>query len=195
MTLAYLWNQPAARWAALSTLALLSAVALLAGALRWQSGQQALATAQAAQQLAEQRANKAPNAGASPNTATDFVPTLPQHIEVPAVLDAVRLALSQQQLSLLGMQVQPTATTAEPGQLSRLEVMLRAQGEYGKAKQMLSDLSARFPGMTVPRLKLRSGVAGVPGVVDMEATLAFWAQPDTDTALGAAPTQGRGAGR
>jgi hypothetical protein len=193
MTLAYLGAQPASRWAALSALALLSSVALLAGTLRWQSGHQALATAQASQLLAEQRANKSLTTSTSPNTTTDFVPTLPQQIEAPAVLDAVRLALSQQQLSLLGMQVQPTITTAEPGQLSRLEVVLRAQGEYGKAKQMLSDLSARFPDMTVPRLKLRSGVAGVPGVVDMEATLAFWAQPGT--ALGAVPTQGGSAQR
>jgi hypothetical protein len=176
----------------MGVLALLSLIALGAGALRWQAARHALAASEATRLSAEQKANKSLTATAFPNTATDFVPTLPQQIEAPAVLDAVRLALSQQQLSLLGMQVQP-ATTAEPGQLSRLEVVLRAQGEYGKAKQMLSDLSARFPGMTVPRLKLRSGVAGVPGVVDMEATLAFWAQPGA--ALGTAPTQGRGAER
>lgn len=187
MNLNYLWIQPAFRWKAFAALALLFAMALAAGALHWQSGRHALTSAEAAFQLAEQGAVNSRDSAISVVTPIDFVATMPPRIDTHALLDAVRAALTQRQLTLLGLQVQPKAIHEEPGQLGRMEVVLRAQGEYGKEKQLLGDLIARLPSVTVPRLKFRSGVSDVPGLVDMEATLVFWAQPHSAPGVIPAP--------
>jgi Tfp pilus assembly protein PilO len=173
--LAYLWTQPTTRWAVAGLLTVLAMVALATGAWRWHSDRHALASALIRQQAAEQAASSATPTASSHSSAADFVLTLPRQHDVPALLESVRLALSQQQLRLLSLQVQPAP--AEAQQLSRVDVLLRAQGSYGNAKQMLGDLAGRYPGLTVPRLRLRSGATGVPGVTDMEATLSFWSQP------------------
>lgn len=163
-------------WWSWSLAALLVMLCLVAGGLRWHRSHQALQTeTQTHSAAVSSVAGKLQ--GSPANTARSFVEDLPLRQDEQALLQAVRLLCTQNEVALQSLQLQPAPAQAH--QLSRLNLVLKAQGRYASMKRLLAELSERYPAMTVPQLRLRAAPGAAPGLREMDATLAFWAQPPT----------------
>lgn len=105
----------------------------------------------------------------------DFARRLPSTVDARTLLQELGRSVATTTASLTSVQLQERAATFE--QLARSEVTVSLRGSYPQLKQVLADVLARFPNVTLAQWRLRR--TGQQNEVDATMTLVLWGAPAT----------------